>query len=221
MKIKSLILIAALLCGLQACSPSKEEKGQEMAANYLKGILYHADSYQPLQTRVDSSFISLATDPEAIELTMDMMKLFQAAQEYKEKIDDAESYMEIFTPNNYSSEYEKGEYRRAKEKRDNNQRLFEKSFEHINNQFSKIKNRQSALNEGDFGGWIVYHKYKSLNGAGTVDLHGEYVFLCDTEFHEKAAFSKNDYDQIVKIMSAISTSENISEMFENTLSEIY
>ncbi len=94
MKHKLLIIVVSLLT-LSACSPSNEEKAQEMAANYLKGVLYHFDSYEPLQTKVDSSFVSLASDKEAIDLTLDMMKLFQSAQEYADKIERAESSMEI------------------------------------------------------------------------------------------------------------------------------
>ena len=115
MKTKSLIITLIAILGLCSCGKSKEEKAQEMAANYLKGVLYHFDSYEPLQTKVDSSFVALSTDREAIELTLDMLKLFQSAQEYADKIESAESSMEIWSPSGYSSAYSKGEYRRAKE----------------------------------------------------------------------------------------------------------
>ena len=95
---------------LSSCGPSKEERAQEMAANYLKGVLYHFDSYEPLQTKIDSSFVALSTDKEAIELTLDMLKLFQSAQEYASKIERAESSMDIWSPSGYSSAYSKGEY---------------------------------------------------------------------------------------------------------------
>ncbi len=198
-----------------------------MAANYLKGVLYHFDSYEPLQTKVDSSFVALSTDREAIELTLDMLKLFQSAQEYADKIESAESSMEIWSPSGYSSAYSKGEYRRAKEERDNNQRLLDKTKDRIQNQFSKIKSRQSYLEAeallkiGDFNGWKVYHKFKSLNGAGTLDLFGEYVFFCDEDFNEKSAYPKEDYEAISKVMIAISSSNDISDMIEKVQEEIY
>ena len=221
MKLKSIIITLIFLCGMSACGPSKKERAQEMAASYLKGVLYHFDSYEPLQTIVDSSFVSMTTDTESINLTLDMLKLFQSTQEYAEKIKRAESSMEIWSPDGFSSAYSKGEYRRAKEERDNNQRLLDKTKDRIQNQFSKIKNRQSNLKEGNFDGWKVYHKFKSLNGAKTIDLVGEYVFFCDEEFNEKAAYLKDDYDAISKVMAAISTSENIPEMIEKIQDEIY
>lgn len=227
MKTKSLIITLVALIGLCSCGQSKEEKAQEMAANYLKGVLYHFDSYEPLQTKVDSSFVALSTDREAIELTLDMLKLFQSAQEYADKIESAESSMEIWSPSGYSSAYSKGEYRRAKEERDNNQRLLDKTKDRIQNQFSKIKSRQSYLEAeallkiGDFNGWKVYHKFKSLNGAGTLDLFGEYVFFCDEDFNEGSAYPKEDYDAIVKVITAISSSDDIAEMIEAVQEEIY
>lgn len=207
------------LIALSACGPTKEEKAQEMAANYLKGVLYHFDSYEPLQTKVDSSFVSLSTDKKSIELTMDMLKLFQSAQEYAEKIDRAESSMEIWSPSGYSSAYSKGEYRRAKEKRDENQELLDKTRDRILNQFSEIKERQGNLKEGEFDGWKVYHKFKSLNGTGTVDLFGEYIFFCDVDFNEETAYSKEDYDALNKILIAISESTEFSQ-FGDKLQEI-
>ncbi len=227
MKTKSLIITLVALIGLCSCGQSKEEKAQEMAANYLKGVLYHFDSYEPLQTKVDSSFVALSTDREAIGLTLDMLKLFQSAQEYADKIESAESSMEIWSPSGYSSAYSKGEYRRAKEERDNNQRLLDKTKDRIQNQFSKIKSRQSYLEAeallkiGDFNGWKVYHKFKSLNGAGTLDLFGEYVFFCDEDFNEKSAYPKEDYEAISKVMIAISSSNDISDMIEKVQEEIY
>ena len=196
--------------------------------NFLTNYcLYHFDSYEPLQTKVDSSFVALSTDKEAIELTLDMLKLFQSANEYVEAIEMAERSMKLWSPNGYSSEYDKGEYRKAKEERDNNQRLLDKTKDRIQNQFSKIKSRQSYLEAeallkiGDFNGWKVYHKFKSLNGAGTLDLFGEYVFFCDEDFNEKSAYPKEDYEAISKVMIAISSSNDISDMIEKVQEEIY
>ncbi|MDE7473572.1 MAG: hypothetical protein K2M68_08320 [Muribaculaceae bacterium] len=221
LKFKSLITVVLSLLTLSACGPTKEEKAEEMASNYLKGVLFHFDSYEPLQTKVDSSFVSLASDKEAIDLALDMLKLFQSAQEYANKIKRAERTMDICYPNSYSTEYSKGEYRRAKEERDNYQQLLDKTRERILNQFSKIKSRQSYLETeanlkmGNFDGWEVYHKFKSLNGAETVDLMGEYIFICDTNFNEKFAFSKNDYEAIKKVMTAISESSELQDLGEN------
>ncbi len=227
MKTKTLIITLVSLIGLCSCGKSKEEKAQEMAANYLKGVLYHFDSYEPLQTKVDSSFVALSTDKEAIELTLDMLRLVNSAQEYAHKVEGAESSMEIWCPSGYSSAYSKGEYRRAKEERDNNQQLLDKTKDRIQNQFSKIKSRQSYLEAealqkiGDFNGWKVYHKFKSLNGAGTLDLFGEYVFFCDKDFNVESAYTEEDFYAINKIMEAISESTELHEFGEKLQEVIF
>lgn len=192
-----------------------------MAANYLKGLLFHVDSYEPLQTKVDSSFISLVTDEEAIELTLNMFKLLQSAQEYSNEVEEAERRMDLWSPLGYSTAFCKGEYRRAKIDRENNQRLLDKTKDRVLKQFSKIKERQATLKEGAFDGWLVHHKYKCLNGEGSASVFGEYVFLCDKEFNEKLAYPKDYYDAFSKILIAISKSDDISEMEENLQDEIF
>lgn len=52
-------------------------------------------------------------------------------------------------------------------------------------------------------------------------LFGEYVFFCDTDFNERSAFSKDDYEAIKKVMTAISSSNDISDMIEKVQDEIY
>lgn len=221
MKLESVLFGGIILLILSACGSNNEEKAQEMAANYLKGVLYHFDSYEPLQTKVDSSFVSLTTDKEAIELAFDMLKLFRLAQECVNKIEMAESSMEIWTPMRFSTAFSNGEYRRAKEEKDNSERLLEKTKERIKNQFSKIKDRQASLNEGEFDGWKVYHKFKSLNGLGTMDVSGEYVFFCDADFNERLAYSKEEYDAINKMMKAIAFSDDVLDMIDAVENEMY
>lgn len=227
MKLKSLIITAVSLLTFSACGPTQEEKAQSMAANYLKGVLFHFDSYEPLQTKVDSLFVSLSSDTETVRLTLEMLKLAQSAQEYADIIERAESSMEIWSSHGYSSAFSKGKYQRAKEERDYNQELLDKTKDRVHKQFSKIKSRQSFLETeaplkiGDFEGWKVYHKFKSLNGAATVDLLGEYVFFCDENFNVKSAYSKEEYDAITKILAIISSSGNISEMIAKMQEEIY
>lgn len=211
-----LIIGVTLSVVLLGSCDSKERKAQQMAANYLKGVLFHFDSYEPLQTKVDSSFVSLCNDSEAITLALEMLKMFEKAQEYVEKIEDAEHAMEIWAPDRfYSSAFSRGEYRRAQEKYEDNKKHLDKIRNRIQDQFSLIKQRQSHIKDGTFGGWKVYHKFKSLNGAQTVDLFGEYIFFCDTEFNEKAAYSKEEYDALSKIMETIAMSNDLADLSEN------
>ncbi|WP_305149839.1 hypothetical protein [uncultured Muribaculum sp.] len=145
---------------------------------------------------------------------MEMLKLFQSAEEYARNVEHAERSMDIWSPNRFSSTYSRGEYDRAKNERDENQRLLDNTKDRIQAQFENIKTRQSEIEEGAFNGWIVYHKFKSLNGAGTLDLFGEYIFLCDKDFNVESVYSKEDFDALSKIIGAISESEEFPELGE-------
>ncbi len=90
-------------------------------------------------------FVALSTDKEPIELTLNILRPFQSEQEYADKIERVESSMEVWSPSGYSSAYSKREYHRAKEEQKNNQRLLDKTKDRVQNQFFKIKNRQSYL----------------------------------------------------------------------------
>ena len=50
---------------------------------------------------------------------------------------------------------------------------------------------------------------------------GSMYFFCDEDFNEKSAYTKEDYDAIAKVMTAISTSDDIVEMIEKVQEEIY
>ena len=221
MKPKNLILVILALFVLNSCGETNEEKAQKMAAEYLKGSLYHFDSYEPLQTTVDSLFVSLMTDEEERELTLDMLKLFESLSNYSNKANEAEREMELWSPTYYATEYMKGEYKRAKEEREKNINLMEKTVERIENQFDKIKSRQSEIRKGEFIGWKVYHKFKSLNGAKTVDLFGEYIFFCDENFNEKAAFQIDEFESMSKLMNTIAEANSLEDFFHKWQEQSY
>ena len=216
-------VLLPILTGLLfiSCSPSNEKKAKEMAANYLKGVLYHFDSYEPITTSIDSLFVSITTDEEAISMTLDFLKMFDAANECAKKIERAESSMEIWQPDGYSSAFSRGQYKRAKQEKEQQEQILEKLKEKIKNQFIQIKEIQSKLNTGEFSGWKVYQKFKSLNGAGTMDLFGEYIFLCDKNFENCRGYEKEEFDAITKVMQAISDSENISDLQDNLMNLTY
>ncbi len=214
MKAKNLFIIFTSLVGLYSCGQSNEDKAQQMAADFLKGVLYHSDSYVPLQTNIDSAFVSLSSDKEAIDLTLDMIKLFPLGEEYAVNIENAQRSMDMCVATGLSSKYIQNEYNQAKKELEKNQQLLDRLKERICIEFDKIKARQSEINTGEFRGWKVYHKFKSLNGAGSIELLGEYVFFCDENFEEYQAYPKEDFETISKLMPAIIESNDITEAIE-------
>lgn len=204
-----------------SCAPSNEERAKEMVANYLKGILYHYDSYEPITTTVDSLFVSVTTDEDAIAMTVEFFKMIRAANECAEKIQDAERSMEIWAPSGYSTSFGRMEYNQAKNEKEQQEQRFGKLQNKLNTQFSQIKKKQASLQTGEFSGWKVYQKFKSLNGAGTLDLFGEYIFLCDKNFENCRGYEKDEFDMLTKIIQAIGKSEDISDLQDNLMDIAY
>lgn len=211
MKTKLFILLITL--ATISCTTSHEEKAQKLVEANIKETLFHPDSYKPIQTTVDSAFTSLRTDPKAINLTMELFELFASLKEYNDNIQDAERDMSIYS-HPYTS-YGKGEYDRAKETRDHNQRLLEKGVSLTEAKFNEIKVYQSQLHEGEFKGWSIIHKYTSLNGKGSVTLTGETVIGCDPNFTNiEYMYSMNEYEQISEIMQIVESSTDLQEFYD-------
>ena len=206
---------------LTSCGQSNEDKAKEMAANYLKGVLYHFDSYEPITTTVDSLFVSVVTDEEAISATLEFLKMCIAASKCVEDIQEAERSMDIWAPSGYSSTYSKGEYNRAKSDKEQQEQMLDKLKEKIQSQFLKIKEIQSNLHTGEFSGWKVYQKFRSLNGAGTMDLFGEYIFLCYKNFGNCLGYEKEEFDMLTKIMKAIEDSKEITDLQDKLMDLAY
>lgn len=206
---------------LSSCKPSNEERAKDMAATYLKGVLYHFDSYEPLTTTVDSLFVSVSTDEETIGMTLEFLKMFEAANEYAEKIQDAEMEMEIWSPRGFSSDYGRGKYNQAKNDKEQQEKRLDKLTYKLKAQFEAIKKNQASLKTGEFSGWKVYQKFKSLNGPGTLVLFEEYIFLCDKNFENCQGYEKNEYEMLSKFMQAIDKSETISDLQDNLMDIAY
>lgn len=214
---KAGLLLSLFFLLFVSCAQSNEDRAKEMAANYLKGVLYHYDSYEPIITTIDSMFISITSDEKAISKTIELVKSFESAEQCVKKLQGAERIMDLWQPTGYSSAYSKGQYKRAKEEKEQQEKILEKLKDRIKTQFYEIKQIQESLKTGEFSGWKVYQKFKSLNGTGSMDLFGEYIFLCDKDFENCHGYEKDEFDVMTKLMQAIGDSDEISDLEDNLI----
>ena len=112
---KKLFLLLSVI--MTSCTLSNEEKAEKLIKETLKDYLYHPDSYEPISTRVDSMFIDVTTIEPIMEISDEIKDLISKINRSERKIESAESSMDIWAPNGYSSQYSRGEYARAKRKR--------------------------------------------------------------------------------------------------------
>ena len=113
--IVTLSLAVALI--MASCTLSNEEKAEKLIKETLKDYLYHPDSYKPISTRVDSMFVDITTIKSIMEISDEIKSLIFKINDVKEEIESAESSMDIYAPDGYSSQYFRRKYARAKKKK--------------------------------------------------------------------------------------------------------
>ena len=112
------LLSCAVALVMTSCTLSNEEKAEKLVKETLKDYLYHPDSYEPISTKVDSMFIDITTIEPIMKISEDIKDLMSKINRCKMKVESAESSMDIFAPNGYSSQYSRGEYARAKKEKE-------------------------------------------------------------------------------------------------------
>lgn len=111
---KFFVLFAIIIV---SCTLSNEEKAEKLVKKTLKNHLIHPDSYEPISTRVDSIFIDVTTIEPIMEISHEIKKLISKINSCEREIESAESSMNIWSPDGYSSQFSRGEYARAKERK--------------------------------------------------------------------------------------------------------
>jgi len=110
---KVLFLLVAIIA-LVGCK-SKEEKAAEMIKKELFKTLYDFDSYQPIETKVDSAFYSAYTDSMVLKHGYMLNQLIKEINKAVEEVKDAREIMDIWGIDTYSS-YGRSKYYEARDK---------------------------------------------------------------------------------------------------------
>mgnify|MGYP001512705410 CR=1 FL=1 len=183
------LLSCAVALVMTSCTLSNEEKAEKLVKETLKDYLYHPDSYEPISTKVDSMFIDVTT---------------------------IEPIMKIFAPNGYSSQYSRGEYARAKKEKEEAKSDLDKYTKKLSEQLVSLKENVAKYHKGEFTGWAVSHRFRSLNGAGSMTIPGEMIFFCDKEFRTCGGYEVDKFENFAKILKAVdeaTSDEDIIDYF--------
>lgn len=198
---KKLLVILALI--MTSCTLSNEEKAEKLIKETLKEYLYHPDSYEPLSTRVDSMFIDVTTIEPIMEISDEIKDLMSKINRCEREIESAESSMDIWAPSGYSSQFSRGEYARAKKEKEDAQSNLDKYTKKLSGQLVSLKENVAKYHKGEFTGWAVSHRFRSLNGAGSMTIPGEMIFFCDKEFTTCGGYEADKFEDFVKTLKAV------------------
>lgn len=192
-----LCLISALvICG---CGKNIEEQAQEAVKNELHKNLYYFDSYEPLETKVDSAFNTPENNPDVNEFMrsiweqMDQVKEFAAELENAERtiasLSDARKLGGSFAYD-YNEAVKDKVYVETKIK-DNLKVVYENALK-----FSKFISQADS----SFIGWRVMHTYRAKTRGGDPSI-GRDVYIFSKDF--KKVLLNLKYDEYISLVDQI------------------
>lgn len=161
-------------------------------------------------------FIDVTTIEPIMEIGEDIKSLMSKINICKIKIKSTESSMDIFAPDGYSSQYSRGEYARAKKDKEEAESDLDKYTKKLSEQLVSLKENVAKYHKGEFTGWVVSHKFRSLNGAGSMTIPGEMIFFCDKELTTCGGYEADKFENFVKILKVVdeaTSDEDIIDYF--------
>lgn len=187
---KRVLLGAMLVTLFVSCGKSPEEKANALIEKEVKKTLYHPETYDPVETRIDSAFTPF-DDPAFYEKTVQLYKLGMSVDEYESKMKRAKSSMSIWT-GPYLSAFGRNEYQEAKgEYNENakNKKDAEKKLEKLIEELKIIVDE-----ERQFIGFKARHRYRANNNVGKT-VFGEMEFLFEKDMNRIiAVYDMDNYE---------------------------
>lgn len=185
------ILFGIMTCVVFAsCANSQEDKANVLIKEDIKKVLYHAKTYDPVETQVDSAFTPF-DDPIFYEKTLQICKLGMLIEECNEKMKSARSSMAIWS-GPYQSAFGRNNYMEAKEeyhKNAENKKNAEKNAKILVDELKGMLEK-----EQQFIGFKARHSYRANNNAGQV-VFGNMYYLFDKDVSKIIAVYDMDSDE--------------------------
>lgn len=199
-KILSFLFVFLLLCSCQ----SREEKVAELIKQEMFKTLYDFESYEPIETKIDSAFTSIYTDPIIKSYAYIARAFLDDVEENLDKIKDDRNTMEIWS-DSYSS-LGRSKYNEALKNYGERLDKTKRYMEVVNNYMDSIKIISSNF-KPEFYGWKASHKFRCKNKGGNFDL-GNYIYVFDKKMNSIIYKEDIDDDSNNKIRNIIDEAIN-------------
>lgn len=175
---KTLFFIVAIVA-LVSCSQSVEDKANALIKDSMKKTLYHAETYDPVETVVDSAFTPF-DDPDFYEKTLKLCKLSIEIEKFERRAKSEKADMAHYQDmlGIMFSNSDKERLNQAKEN-------YENYIAKINEAEDKARKLAESMKvelekEQKFIGFKARHRYRAQNNGGQT-VFGEMKFLFDKE----------------------------------------
>lgn len=192
------ILPILLLFLLVSCQ-SKEEKALKLIDKQMFGALYDYDSYQVVETQIDSAYSSIYRDSTVREYAIRICSLEELVAENKKEMNSAISSMNIWS-DSYSS-YGRSEYRDATKKFNKNMDEAKKYIDLWGKCEDSIKIISKCFQQ-KFIGWQASHKFRCKSKGGHSNL-ATYIYVFDPKIKEILYYYDTEDELEQKIVISI------------------
>lgn len=191
---KLIVLFCVLL--LVGCK-SKEEKALALIKEEMFKTLYDYDSYQPVDTQIDSAYTSIYRDSIIYEYAIRFVALQGLADESIKEAKENTKYAEIYADSYYTrSSFEKY-IKQAIDELDKLEFYISK-MDSCTDTISLLVKEFSP----EFIGWEVKHKFRCKSKGGQALLEN-YIFIMDEKMTEITHIEDTEDKKIIQIREAI------------------
>lgn len=174
---KKILLWLPIIAVIFSGCKSKEEKAAELIKKEMFRTLYDFESYQPIETKVDSAYTSIYTDSIILSHAYIAKQLLADVDKCLEEIKDAKSTMEIWE-DGYSS-LSRTKFNDAYDKYKKNLEEAKSYMNVVNSSIDSIKILANNFTP-KFYGWMVTHKFRCKTKGGSPDI-GDYIYIFDKD----------------------------------------
>lgn len=157
---------------------SREDKAVEVIKTELFKTLDDYSSYEPIETKIDSSFTSIYNDSRISDWGARFGNLLTSMDEYYAQLKEAESYMQIWR--GIPTPLGRSEYTKANKKYHNIREEGQGVLKTMGELSDSIKARKKIVPINKFRGWSVHHKFRSKNKEGNFVIF-DHIYILDKE----------------------------------------
>ena len=186
---KQIFLILSIVPFLFGCVQTREQRGAEIAKSEMMKRLYDADSYEPIETHIDSAYTSIYTDLAVIRAAHDLIEL--NAEEKKERLqrqyNSAKSSAAIWSDSRGWSSY-------AKEEMDDYANQLKELDEEVKVKMNEIQDHANVVSEHQFCGWNIYHRFRYANRLGMQQISDVLIIVDENMEYVNGCFILDDGD---------------------------
>ena len=184
---------------MASCQNSPTDKANALIKDNMQQNLIIADSYEPVETKIDSAFTPFDA-PEFYTQTLDLLNLSAELQEHEEKAKQAKTLMTLWGSPLYADAFFKNLYKESKAVFEEYTEKEDAAKERIEEVVNNIK--EMMQKKPEFIGFKAMHRYRASNNAGQT-LLGDKLYILSKDLTEIIASYNMDSEEYIAVQEAM------------------